>query len=304
MNTETPLHERIAAAKLTVSEAQVAAFIAANPALIAVSSTAELGDFTETSDATVVRTAKKLGYDNFRHLRRSALEISGRYRDPSKVLDDQLGQISTSSSGPAMVLRDTGELLTRLGAGLDTEVWDHAVAALSGATRVLSYGSGPSGCVAEYLSICLKRIGLRSSSITVTGFRLADELLDLSNDDVVVLFATLRRFREIDVILEHAKKVGATSIVISETLGEALRDSADIVLATPQSTTGTSDGVIMGMVLAHALELAVANNDQSNAIHSMERLNELRAEIVGGALEVDGRPAAGQGQSGRANPDH
>ncbi|MBB2505678.1 MurR/RpiR family transcriptional regulator [Amycolatopsis echigonensis] len=272
---------------LTPSEAQVAEWMAANPALVAVSSTAEVGAYTDTSDATVVRTTKKLGYQNFRELRRSALAVSGRHRDPSKVLDHQLGQISHSDSGPKTVLRDTAQLLAQFEADLDTESWTRAVSAISRAGRVVTYGIGPSGCPAEYLSITLKRAGLRTAQLSGTGFSLADSLLDLTDNDVVILFATLRRFREIDVVLDHVAKVGATAILVSETLGEALRERVHTVLATPPATATTSDGVLMGMAVARALYLAVAAENQADAVHSMERLNTLRAEIVGGKLDSE-----------------
>jgi DNA-binding MurR/RpiR family transcriptional regulator len=290
VNSDTPLHERVAevAATLTPSEAQVAAFMVAKPALVAVSSTAELGTHTSTSDATVVRTTKKLGYLSFRELRRSVLAASDRHLDPSKVLDDQLGQISRSGFGAKKVLRDTADLLSGFEADLDVDSWNRAVSAMSAAARVLAYGIGPSGCIADYLSYGLNRAGVRSSSITTAGFALADRLLDITERDVVVIFATMRRFREIDVVLDHAAKVGATTILVSETLGVALRERVDIVLATPPTTTGTSDGVVMGMIVALALKLSVAAQDQTLAVHSMERLNALRAEIVGGKLDAEG----------------
>lgn len=290
MNSSTPLHERIAeiAGALTPSEAQVAAFIAANPAVVAVSSTAELGTYTSTSDATVVRTSKKLGYANFRELRRSALAISVRHRDPSKVLDDQLGQISGSSFGVKQVFRDTADLLGHLAADLDMESWNRAVTAISGAARVIAYGTGPSGCMADYLSFALTRTGIRSTSVKVTGLALADHLLDIRDGDVVIVFATMRRFKEIDVVIGHANDAGATVILVTETLGVALREQVDVVLATPTTTTGTSDGVLIGMIIARALELSVASQDQANAVHTMQRLNALRAEIVGGKVDTDG----------------
>lgn len=289
MDPTTPLHERVAAIAetLTPSEAQVADFMAANPALVAVSSTAEIGDYTSTSDATVVRTSKKLGYPSFRELRRSALAVSGRHRDPSKVLDDQLEQIGSSTSGAKRVLRDTVALLDQLEADLDLDSWERAVTLMSTAQRVISYGIGPSGALADYFSISLNRSGVRSTSITVAGFPLADKLLDLNENDVIVLFATLRRFREIDVVLDQAAKVGARTVLVSETLAQALRDRVDVAISTPQSTTGTSDGVVVGMVVACALRLSVAVRDQTTAVHSVEKLNALRADIVGGSLDAD-----------------
>jgi DNA-binding MurR/RpiR family transcriptional regulator len=288
VDPSTPLHERIEAATLTPSEGQVAAFMAANPALVAVSSTAELGTVTSTSDATVVRTTKKLGYSSFRDLRRSALAISSVHRDPSRVLDEQIGQISASNLGAKKVLRDTAELLNQLEGDLDLESWNRAVSALAGADRVITFGIGPSGSLADYLSIALNRTGVRSLSIETSGFRLADDLLHIGVGDAFVVFATMRRFREVDVVLDHAARVGATTVLVSETLGEALRDRVDVVLSTPQTTTGTSDGVVIGMVIAHALGLAIAAQNQQGAVDSMKRLNALRADIVGGDLDADG----------------
>ncbi|MGY0064080.1 hypothetical protein ACWY4P_47875 [Streptomyces sp. LZ34] len=43
----------------------------------------------------------------------------------------------------------------------------------------------------------------------------------------------------------------------------------------------------MGMIIARALELSVAAQDQASAVQSMERINTLRADIVGGNLDIE-----------------
>jgi DNA-binding MurR/RpiR family transcriptional regulator len=198
-----------------------------------------------------------------------------------------MDQLGGSSSGARNVLRDTADLLDHFETSLDVDSWNRAITAMSNAARVITYGIGPSGCLADYLSINLKRTGVRSKSITVTGFSLADHLLDTGEDDVFVVFATMRRFREIDMVIDHATNAGATLILVTETLGVALRDRVDIVLNTPPTTTGTSDGVVMGMVVASALKLSVAKQHQPKAVETLERLNTLRADIVGGKLDAE-----------------
>jgi DNA-binding MurR/RpiR family transcriptional regulator len=89
------------------------------------------------------------------------------------------------------------------------------------------------------------------------------------------------------MVVDHGAKAGATIVLVTETLGVALRERVNVVLATPTTITGTSDGVVMGMIVARALHLSVATHDQANAVHTMERLNALRAEIVGGKLDAD-----------------
>ena len=59
------LEERVAARtdSLSAAERKVAHYLAAQPDKAAFASAAELGRLTETSDATVIRTIKSLGYD-------------------------------------------------------------------------------------------------------------------------------------------------------------------------------------------------------------------------------------------------
>ncbi|RBM21109.1 MurR/RpiR family transcriptional regulator [Prauserella sp. PE36] len=289
---DAPLHERVAALAdgMSASERMVAEFMADHPEIVVSCSAIELGTRTGTSDATVVRAAKALGYKGFRELKRSMLDVLTRQRDLAATMDDRLARVSTADNQVARVLDDTIALLGQLRRGLDTDSWQRAVDALITAPGVLTYGIGPAASLADYLRLSLTRIGVRARGGGVTGFRLADELLTLGEDEVVVVFAPIRQFREISVIVEHANTVGAKVVVVTESLGMALAPKVHAVLSTPQSTTTAASEVTAGLVLAHALTLSVAAATHDTAVDALRLVNRLRASVVGAELDVSPLP--------------
>lgn len=281
------LHERVAAKaeELTSTERRVAEYMAQNPDVAATSSASELAQATGTSDATVVRTARSLGYTGLPELRREVIDTVVGRRDPAHVLGHRLGRLAENGNDLDRVIEDSVAMLQELSVRTDPDQWTAAVEALSGARQVFSYGIGPAGCVAEYLTIMLNRIGVSSRSSTVTGVRLADALLGIAQGDTVVVFAPLRRFREIDVVLQHARSVNAKTVVATEALGLALADQSDTVLATPQTSTNTASELFAPFLLAHALTLSVAAR-RDGSVATMQLLNELRAAVAGPNLDV------------------
>lgn len=293
---DAPLHERVAALadNLSASERTVAEFMAAYPQVVVSCSASELGERTGTSDATVVRTTKALGYQGFRELKRSVLTALTRPRDLATTMDARIDRLSTEDSQVGRVLDDTIALLGQLRSGLDTDSWQRAVDALIAAPAVTTYGIGPAATVANYLCLSLKRIGVRAHGVDLTGFRLADELLSLGRDEVVVVFAPIRQFREISIVIEHAEQVGAKVVLVTESLGMALAPKVHAVLATPQSTTTAASEITAGVVLAHALTLSVAAASRVTAMDALRLVNRLRAEVVGAELDMSPLPTIEQ----------
>ncbi|GAB2933963.1 MurR/RpiR family transcriptional regulator [Streptomyces mayteni] len=289
-----PLHERVAALgpELSASERQVAEYMAAHPDVVAVSSAAELGRRTGTSDATVVRTTRALGYQGYRELKRATLEVLTRQRNLAATLDHRLGQLPAGDNDCDRVLADSVDLLAQMRRDLDAAAWQRAVGALRAADRVVTHGLGPAGMLADYLSLSLTRIGVPSRSITTAGFRLADDLVDLGGRDAVVVFAPIREFRETAVVLDHAAEVGATVILVTESLGMSLGHRVDVTLSTPQSTTGTASEITGGFAFAHAMMLAVAARARDTAVRTTGLVNRLRASVVGAELDVRPLPVA------------
>ena len=274
--------------QLSVTERRVAEYMLANPERAATWSATEIAETLGTSDATVVRTAQSLGFGGLRELKRMAMAQIERRRDPSLVLNDHLAQVPSNAPGVLeRVAADTAGLLNRMTSTISSEAWNRSVNYLVHARHVHVFGIGIAGAAAEMLQMDLRRIGVPSTAHTDSGVRLADGLLGVEPSDVAVIFALLRRFREIDTVIRHAQQKGARTILVTEILSESLSRMVDVVLPLPTSTTGAGSSPSVAIALGDALQLAVASERSERALHSLRELNRLREEIVGEPVDVD-----------------
>ena len=292
---DAPLHERVVALheEMSPTERVVARYLADHPDLVATASAIELAELTGTSNATVVRTVKKLGYSGLPELKTLLVKTIIARRNPAAGLDERIDQLAAEEeAGPAhQVLAATVEVLGQMRHLLDDEEWRKAIQVLDRAKSVLCYGSGRAGAIADFLAIELSWNGCPARALHATGLDLATGLLPLTKDEAVVLIAPLRHFREADVVIDRAHEVGAPIILISEALGMTLADRVDVVLATPQSTLTLTSEVIAPMALAHALALDLAARHKKQAVATYELVSRLRRQVVGHDVDVTTPPA-------------
>jgi len=281
------LQERVAArlGGLTATERRIAEYLSAHPQEAAFSSAEELGRVTGTSDASVVRTAKALGFDGLPGLKRSLQGHLQSLLTPANRLNASLESIG---DGPEAVLsatlRDQIELLTEAERTVDPAEFRRAVELIDGARETMVCGFAGLGGVSEYIATHLTRIGHRARPASETGYRLADRLLLLEPQDVVIVMAHNRLHRENRVVLDHCTAVGVPVILLTDTLGEALRDEVDVVLSAAMSRPGTFTSQATVLILMEALTIAVAAQNPDRSLDNTVRMNQLREELNGYSL--------------------
>jgi DNA-binding MurR/RpiR family transcriptional regulator len=283
------LHERVAALEpsLSPSERAVARYLSEHPEIAATASALELGEQTRSSNATVVRTVKSLGYSSLNELKNELLRAMVDRLNPSSVLTRQLDQLETDGTVGRQVILASADLLRRQAEFLDASAWSAAVDILDQAAAVLCYGVEQAGSVAYYLSLQLNRSGKPSRVLTDTGISIANGLMGLAAGEAVVIIAPLRYFREVDAVLARAREVGAPTIVITEALRLSLQGRVDVILQTPESTFGTASEITAPLVLARGLPLEIAARHHDTALARHNLLNKLRASAAGDNLDVD-----------------
>jgi DNA-binding MurR/RpiR family transcriptional regulator len=273
---------RTANTRLGIAGNRVARFIDENREITLASSAAMLGDLTDTSDATVVRTIQSLGFAGLGDLKRAIL--------------DALGQ----DSNPANDMRRTlDELQKRTGRALDSVIQAHldglavvrsracaaqiaaGVQALDAAERIAIFGIGPSAALATYVSILLGRCGKRSRTLNATGSMLADQMLDMRRGDALLILAYGRLYKEVAAVFGEAKALGLTTVLVTEATGTALTKLADVVIAIPRGRPGHVALHGATLVGLEALVLSLAAAKPENALASLDNLNHLRAVIDG-----------------------
>jgi|SoiMetStandDraft_2_1073263.scaffolds.fasta_scaffold14945_2 DNA-binding MurR/RpiR family transcriptional regulator len=248
-------------------------------------SAAALAEQLGTSDATIVRTAKALGYSGLAELRR-ALAVYGDNPPIGERLRRTLEQSSDDELFPSAIRNHLSALET-LTRNVSPQAFHDAVAVLAGQDRVVWRGVGPSAHLAAYGQLMTQRIGKPSSALVHTGTSFADELLTLEHDDAVVLFAYGRLQPHVRVLLEHAEALEAPVVLITDVLGRRLEAAVTTTLQCGRGAPGLFASHGITLVVIEALVLAIAATQQPESEASLAKLNELRAALAGRRIDVD-----------------
>lgn len=290
------LQERVAARfeSLTATERRVARYLADHQHQAAFASAEELGRAIGTSDASVVRTAKALGFDGLPELKRS---LQGRLESLLTSADLLHNTLTAAGSGPEAILAaslaERTKLIEDIGRSVDPGAFRAATDLVAAAHETLVCGAARL-IVAEYTAMRLVRIGHRARSVTDTGVRLVDQLLPLGDGDAVLAIAPHRLVRDMRVAMDHAHRVGARVVLVTETLGEALRDHVDVTLTMPFAPPDKYGGQTAALVVLEALTVAVAAVDEARSVRAINTMNELRR-----LLDVDVEPYGDLPSDGR-----
>ncbi len=267
-------------ATLAPAEQRIARFFIDQKQAALLNSAAQIAQTAGTSDATVVRTARALGFESLATLRAALLaELTGT-PSPGARLERTLAETG-NHAGDA--LRHVVAMHERALDVLQREEFaasfERCVDMLAGAARRHVFGIGPSGAMADYASLQFNRIGLPTNAISTSGVALADRLLWIGKGDAVLVMAYAPLYREVDILLEHANRHGVPVILISDDLGPLVADKVAEVLPVPRGNAGHLAMHGGTLVLIEALIVALAAKDRTAAIDSLDQLSQLRGAI-------------------------
>jgi DNA-binding MurR/RpiR family transcriptional regulator len=274
------LAERIASTELSPAELRVARFFVEHPEEAAFLSAVEVGRQLETSDATVVRTAKSLGYAGLGELRRGLIySLRGR-ATPALRLGRSLQAAGDDAAQAfdhalAQEIAFIEEVRSRISPG-DVAA---AVDVLTGSDRVVCFGIGPSGALADYVATRLGRFGRQTMSVTATGLRLADALQQLRRGDALLMLAHDELDTDADETLRRANELGLPVLLVTDTLGPKLSDRIDVALSAARSAQGAFGTNGATLALLDALLIALATRERAASLVALAELNELRARV-------------------------
>ncbi|MEU8351796.1 MULTISPECIES: MurR/RpiR family transcriptional regulator [Streptomyces] len=223
---------RTLAPSMTRSMQRVAETVAGDPAGCAALTVTGLAERTATSEATVVRTARVLGYPGYRDLRLALAGLAAQQQSGAApavtadiAVDDPLPDVV------AKLAREEQQCLADTAAGLDTGQLEAAVGAIAAARRIDVYGIGASNLVAHDLVQKLLRIGLLAHAHADPHLAVTNAV-QLRGGDVAI--AITHSGRTVDVIepLRAAFDHGATTVAITGRPDGEIAQCADHVLTT------------------------------------------------------------------------
>ncbi len=234
---------------LRESERKIAGYMLAHPDELIYLSVTELADRTDTSEATVIRFAQRLGYAGYAALK-IALTIDRRHG--ATPLASDIGPETDLASLKRKIIQVNIESLNDTDQILDDTALGKAVEALAGARRIEAYGIGGSAVVAHDAYFMLMEIGLPIIAISDPHLQMMSAV-QLQKGDVALAISLSGSTRDTIEALQAARDSGATCMCITRYARSPITRVAYITLlaAARPATIGGHD------LLGRVAQLAV-----------------------------------------------
>lgn len=267
---------------LSPAELRVARYIVAHPEEVVFRSAVQLAAVTETSDATVIRTAKVLGFSGLPELKHVIGSQLMMTTPAARRLASKLSVVRESDDEGLMetIVQEATERLGELRRVFAAADFDRAVSAVESASRTITFGVGLSASTARYLSTRLARIGFPAQHADAMGFALADHLVALGANDAVVIFAPGRPTVEVESLVEQASTVGAAVVLVTDGLATSFADRVAAVIRAPLSDSGMTGETLTATLVCDALTLALATRHEQRATRTAKALTRLRTQLI------------------------
>lgn len=225
---------RSALPSLSKAECRVAEQILANPGDAVAANIGALAGKALTSEATVVRFSKKVGFSGYPDLRIALAAELGRsaaegHVDGFAILD--IGPDDSLQDIVAKVGALDAQAINDTVAHLDIEVLGTVAEAIASGVRLEIYGIGASGLVAVDLEHKLRRIGLPAVAST-DGHAALTSAAVLPSDGMAIGISHSGTTLDVVDPLILARSRGATTLAITNFSPSALTEAADLVLTT------------------------------------------------------------------------
>jgi DNA-binding MurR/RpiR family transcriptional regulator len=281
--------ERVAErfAEMSPAEQRVARYFQDNREEVLIASAAALAAKAATSDATVVRATRALGFSGLEDLRRSLADELRHSLSPADRLTRTLGEVGDSLSTALAVTLDIHlQSLESLRRSVTLEQFETAVDGIVGARRILVFGLGPSAAIADYLVVQLSRFGLDAATLNHTGLLFADDLRKLRDGDLVIMLAYGRVYSELAALLDEIDRRALRSFLVTDTLAATLRNRVDLVLRVPRGHAEMLSMHTATLGFIEALLVGVAAKRPAETLASLKALNEARQKLAGRPMNL------------------
>jgi DNA-binding MurR/RpiR family transcriptional regulator len=268
------------AESLTPALRRVAIFIDSHRLEVLTQPATQLAGSIGTSDATVIRAVKALGFDGLPELKRELAALIGRGRTAADNLSRTLAEPATGTDAAVdMVLGFHHETIEAMLTGDTRAQLGAAIELLKPAKSIGLFGIGPSALLVRYTALLLGRHGRRAVTLDSSGSLLADQLLTLRDASALLMLTYGRAYREAATTIAEAKRLKLPIIVISDSLDERLAKNVDLVVRVAR---GRPDRVALHgttLICLEAIVFGLAASEGKSALATLERLNDLRRSI-------------------------
>lgn len=266
---------RSALPSLSSAERRVAEQILANPRDAVARNIGALAGDASTSQATVVRFAKKVGFTGYPDLRIALAAELGRTAAEGGISSDAALDIGPDDSLEQIVSKVgalDSQAISDTVAHLDLETLARVSEMIASASRIEIYGIGASGLVAVDLEHKLRRIGLPAVAST-DGHAALTSAAVLPADGLAIGISHSGTTLDVVDPVILARSRGAAALAITNFSPSALAEAADLVLTTAARESTLRAGAMASraaqLTVVDCVYLAVAQRSYEDTVTAL-----------------------------------
>jgi DNA-binding MurR/RpiR family transcriptional regulator len=264
---------------LAPAERRVAEAVLADPAGVAGQTISSLARGCDTSETTVIRFCRQLGFDGYPDLRLALAAEAAREGAASqaRVVGSDIGRDDDLAEVVAKLTFADARAVEETGQQLDLGTLAAVVDALVAARRVDVYGVGASGFVAADFQQKLHRIGRVASAWSDPHAALTSAALLGAGDVAVGISHTGTTIDTVEPLAEAARR-GATTVALTNFPRSPLARTADLVLTTAARETTFRSGAMASrlaqLTVVDCMFVGIAQRTFDDTREALERTYE------------------------------
>lgn len=224
---------------LRPAEARVAQTVLDDPDTVVSSTITELAGHADTSQATVVRFCRAVGYAGYPEFRIDLAQATSRRLvelERSGIAQGEINEEDGVEDVISKIAHHEARTIEETARGLDPATLEKAAAAIAAAPRIDVYGVGSSGLAAQDLAMKLQRIGLFAFSSPDPDQQIASSALLKAGCVAIGISHSGTKSATVRA-LGRAHHEGATTIAITNFPDAPVAEVSDLVLATAARET-------------------------------------------------------------------
>jgi DNA-binding MurR/RpiR family transcriptional regulator len=265
--------------QLTKGEKQIANYLRKNQDESAFLSVGELAERLELSEATVVRFARKLGFDSYPAMREALQENFRRRVGHSARLRSRLDELREAGDIFEKVTVSEIDYLTEALQTVDRGALHQAVDRMIACEHIYVFATGPSVSLVHILNLRLTRFGKQVIPLTTAGRETLEPLPLMTDRDLLFAIGFFDVNPALQIVLDYAREVSCPAILLTDTLGSVIGEKVDILLAAKRGPVSAFHSLVVPMTIINTLLLEIATRNQDVVTANLDKLDLLRERL-------------------------
>jgi DNA-binding MurR/RpiR family transcriptional regulator len=236
----------------------------------------DLAQAVGVSKSTVVRFAKTLGYKGFPEFKREMQRQMRQKLRAADRMEQTFTEIGDDKNIVAKLIKRDVQLLQETLRAVSLPDFHKSVEIIWRARKVFIIGLNASMALAYLLHFRLVRVKKDAHWIFLTGgTSLLEQLAFMDRKDVLIAIDFLQVPREVQTTLQHAKKIGAPILGITDFPSSPIAQAADVCLYAKRGLHTSVNSLTPAFSLVNALAIAVGWAKKADSIKALTDLDKL-----------------------------